>query len=105
MTKEELEAYIEQLEPQGLDPRVAFGREDRQVRNERLEENTAVAVLLAAMAVLVFMVAYVALIGWAPPVPHCQEDQIIVGAGDFENGLWDHYHCADGDPEWEGGTT
>ena len=26
-------------------------------------------------------------------VPACQEDSVLVGAGQFENGRWDWYEC------------
>lgn len=28
-----------------------------------------------------------------PAVPHCEEDQYIVGQGDFHAGYWDRYGC------------
>lgn len=29
----------------------------------------------------------------APPVPACQEDQLILGAGDYAGGYWTVYTC------------
>ena len=26
-------------------------------------------------------------------VPTCQEDAVLIGAGQFENGRWDYYEC------------
>ena len=26
-------------------------------------------------------------------IPKCQEDAVLVGAGEFENGTWDYYQC------------
>jgi hypothetical protein len=28
-----------------------------------------------------------------PEVPRCPEDSVIVGFGEFEDGLWDYYGC------------
>lgn len=38
-----------------------------------------------------------ALFGWFTAewgfFPRCQEDEVIVGMGDFRDGLWDGYQC------------
>lgn len=28
-----------------------------------------------------------------PTVPACQEDEVVVGVGDFDNGYWSGYEC------------
>ncbi len=28
-----------------------------------------------------------------PPLPHCPEDAVIVGTGQFHNGTWTAYRC------------
>lgn len=30
---------------------------------------------------------------WTYRVSRCQEDQVLVGGGDFEDGRWDYYEC------------
>jgi hypothetical protein len=56
------------------------------------------AVLLAA--VLSFGLGYTAGLRTPPPVPACQEDAVLIGAGDFEpaaephtGGRWSAYVC------------
>ena len=47
--------------------------------------------LVAAVLILA------ALIGFAgqssPALPHCYEDQVLVGVGQFEHGYWTDYVC------------
>ena len=26
-------------------------------------------------------------------IPECQEDAVLIGAGQFEHGVWDYYQC------------
>lgn len=28
-----------------------------------------------------------------PAIPQCEEDAVIIGDGDFENGRWERYEC------------
>src|SRR3712207_1403266 len=28
-----------------------------------------------------------------PAIPYCQEDEIVMGYGDFAKGRWEHYRC------------
>lgn len=30
-------------------------------------------------------------------IPYCEEDELIQGAGDYEDGNWERYRCIDGD--------
>ena len=30
----------------------------------------------------------------APILPHCEEDELIIGVGDFNGEVWDSYECA-----------
>lgn len=48
----------------------------------------AIAVVAACLLVMTLF-AYLS----APRAPRCEEDQVVVGAGDFQNGYWDRYEC------------
>lgn len=43
----------------------------------------------------VFLAIVIALLNTMEPprVPSCQEDEILVGTGEFHNGYWTHYEC------------
>lgn len=48
------------------------------------------------LLVFVFMVVFLLFINKgieSTTVPKCQEDEIIVGTGNFANGYWDSYEC------------
>lgn len=43
---------------------------------------------------LIFIILMIMIILLAQPtLPQCQEDVVIVGVGDFENGRWSDYEC------------
>ena len=57
---------------------------------------------------MVFIFATIALLGIvssvlapAPQIPLCQEDEIIVGTGDFDGTYWEEYQCVAAD-DFEG---
>ena len=52
-------------------------------------------VLFTTLLLLIFAFSYQ---GWQIEkthriVPACQEDSVLIGAGQFENGRWDYYEC------------
>lgn len=51
--------------------------------------------LLVPLLLLVMLV--VSQERWAPSVPKCPEDAVLVGGGNYERGYWDYLYCADGD--------
>lgn len=47
-----------------------------------------------AFVTLVFLAILVALTAVQPrTIPQCEEDEVVVGFGDFEHGYWDAYEC------------
>lgn len=38
--------------------------------------------------------------GHAPVLPRCHEDQVIVGIGQFDDGLWSEYQCGPSLDDW-----
>lgn len=56
-----------------------------------LSRSDTVVIFIALVALVL------ALIGppWShvPTVPSCQEDEVVVGVGDFDNGYWSGYEC------------
>lgn len=60
---------------------------------------------LIAAAFLIAIILTLAILGarildlpyylWAEAhrIPECQEDAVLIGAGDFQNGTWDYYVC------------
>jgi hypothetical protein len=52
-----------------------------------------VAVFVTAFAVQTALLATIAVMPSAVIVPACQEDEVLVGQGDFRAGYWDAYHC------------
>lgn len=55
-----------------------------------------VGLVLVVMSIC-YLLAAAATSVLIPPVPQCQEDEIIVGQGDFSGGFWDSYSCAPAD--------
>jgi len=60
------------------------------------------------LKVMVCIFATIALLGIVssvlapvPTIPLCQEDEIIIGIGDFDGTYWEEYQCIAGD-DYEG---
>ena len=51
---------------------------------------TRAEVTLVVMAVALCVVAWLVV---STSLPRCEEDQVLVGRGDFENGRWSAYEC------------
>lgn len=49
--------------------------------------------ITAAVAVIVLCLALALIASTPPALPACEEDQVLVGAGDFEMGKWTAYEC------------
>lgn len=64
-------------------------------------EGAAVFYVIMTCIVGFFAVAIVALASMHDSIPKCQEDEIIVGNGDYSHGKWDWYSCAHKDTLWE----
>lgn len=39
---------------------------------------------------------------WAPQVPKCPEDTVIVGGGQYHNGYWDYLYCGPAVDDYRG---
>lgn len=39
----------------------------------------------------------------SPSLPHCEEDQAIVGVGSFDNGRWSDYQCGPALDDYQSG--
>jgi len=52
-------------------------------------------VLFTTLLLMVFAFSYLGLQTekMHRTVPTCQEDAVLIGAGQFENGRWDYYEC------------
>jgi len=50
----------------------------------------AATLLVLLLLILAFVVALPLL---ADPLPYCNEDEAIMGIGEFENGRWSAYVC------------
>lgn len=49
----------------------------------------SVPILLGALVILVMSNA----VRWAPTVPKCPEDAVLIGGGNFKDGYWDYLYC------------
>ena len=49
--------------------------------------------LIIAIAIFILAIAAATYIGRLMYIPQCQEDVVLVGIGQFENGRWDNYIC------------
>jgi hypothetical protein len=60
----------------------------------RLERASAIAawILLVILAATLFI---------QPLLPRCEEDQVLVGYGDFEHGRWSAYACGPAVDDYE----
>ena len=51
----------------------------------------AVGAVIASAVIVLFLIT--ALVAGTRPVPQCEEDQVLIGTGDFDAGRWDAYVC------------
>lgn len=59
--------------------------------------------MLALYAGLVTFILIVSLAVQYRPVPECEEDQVLVGAGSFDHGRWSGYVCGPAADDYMGG--
>lgn len=45
------------------------------------------------LAAVLFAVAVLAAASTAATLPQCEEDAVLIGTGDFDNGRWSAYMC------------
>lgn len=64
-------------------------------------EGAAVFYVIMTCIVGFFAVGIIAMFQGDNPVPKCQEDEIVVGHGNYANGRWETYQCAHKDTLWE----
>ncbi len=43
--------------------------------------------------ILAILVGYLYVTRCGDPIPRCAEDVVVLGVGQFDNGLWTHYVC------------
>ena len=65
--------------------------------NEKFKHNVdqflILVFLISVLTVAIFTILTMSLPDPIPTVPQCQEDQVIVGQGQFNDGYWDYYTC------------
>lgn len=49
--------------------------------------------LFLLLGIMVGLLAFLCVRRWAPEVPQCPEDAIILGGGNYEAGYWDYLYC------------
>jgi hypothetical protein len=65
----------------------------RAMRARKRRLRVAIIAMLLA-AIVAFTIGRVSV--HAPMLPHCAEDNVIIGTGDYARGTWNAYACADG---------
>lgn len=48
---------------------------------------------LLVLVVIVLQVVTLAGVVDTPTIPHCQEDELVLGWGDYSQGYYEEYHC------------
>ena len=58
-----------------------------------MKDNTLVFLFIALLVTLLLTFAITIIGPTINQMPQCQEDVVLIGQGDFENGRWDYYVC------------
>ena len=45
------------------------------------------------LLVVIWVINALFITRWAPSVPKCPEDAMILGGGEYRNGYWDYLYC------------
>lgn len=59
----------------------------------RTKKRRPLALLAALLIGLASTACQVAASPTPTPIPHCEEDELIRGRGNYEHGVWDRYRC------------
>lgn len=52
-----------------------------------------VCIFIVAVVTMAIVITQYYLLVDAPAMPHCQEDELVIGWGDYSQGYYEDYHC------------